>query len=138
MENYWFPGAMEGNRLGEIETLLDVGVHICTLSNWKAEAGGSLLVLTNLGYTVRPVSKNITETNKQKNPEINPCSLLSLFGKRLITARIRPLNAYCSCIIYYLNKQSPTFESLKEGNLRFLNFTYSKICLGFYDMKMHL
>lgn len=52
LKNYWLPGAMEGNRLGEIETLLDVGVHICMLSNWKAEAGGLLLVLTNLGYNL--------------------------------------------------------------------------------------
>jgi hypothetical protein len=89
MENYWLPGATEGGRLGDIGTLLDVGVRTCILSNWKAEAGGSLLVLTNLGYIVRLCVKK-SNRNKQKNHDINPCSLPSLFGKRLITARIRP------------------------------------------------
>lgn len=107
-ENDWFPGAMEGRRLRAIGTLLDVGVPTCMLSNRKAEAGGSLLVLTNLGYIVRlphsPASKNITETNKQKKHDTNPYSLASLFGKRLITVRIFPLNADNACIIYYENK----------------------------------
>lgn len=81
--------------------------------------------------------KKVTETNKQKNPNINSCSLLSLFGKRLITAWICPLNSDGSRTIYIEANRIPsvTFESLKEGNLRLLNSTYSWTCLGFMIWK---